>query len=187
MTSTNASASISAKLAINSPSTGLKLFVDLSFALSGFNRVELWGTGMLQTYYDQVNLIIGEREMGKLLGVSSVIIPAGGEITAEIEETIEHEILGDSRYGPVARNIIRLWYLGSWAQLPRAWRDVYGATSYDTDHIVSAQAYQESLVWTAGLTHPMGAKQQGFGTWAKPGPEANSPEANSSEANGGEQ
>ena len=162
----------SALRAISNPADSLAPFVDLSCVLSGFTRVELWGTGMVQTYYNEVNLIIGEREMGKLLGVSRAIIPQGGTVTEAIEQAVEEGVLQDSRYGPVAQNIIRLWYLGAWAQLPRAWRDAYGATSYDTDHIVSAEAYQESLVWIAGETHPMGAKQQGFGTWALPGPES---------------
>jgi len=162
----------SALRAISNPADSLALFVDLSYVLSGFTRVELWGTGMVQTYYNEVNLIIGAREMGKLLGVSRVIIPQSGNVTKAIEKVVEKEILQDSRYGPVARNIIRLWYLGAWDQLPRTWRNIYGATSFDTDHIVSAEAYQESLVWIAGETHPMGAKQQGFGTWALPGPDS---------------
>ena len=36
------------------------------------------------------------------------------------------------------------------------------------DHVVSAAAYREGLVWPAAGTHPMSAKQPGFGTWAKP-------------------
>jgi hypothetical protein len=166
-----ASVTNSALRAISNPADSLALFVDLSYALSGFTRVELWGTGMVQTYYNELNLIIGERESGKLLGVSRGIIPPGEEVTPAIMKQVEREILADGRYGPVARNIIRLWYLGAWAQLPRSWRNIFGATSFDTDHIVSAEAYQESLVWTAGETHPMGAKQQGFGTWAMPGPD----------------
>ncbi len=155
---------------IRASSDGVDLFIDLSAVLTGFSRIELWGTGMVEPYYDEVNLIIGEREMGKVLGVSSKIIPRGKPITPAVEAAVETNILVDSRYGPVARNIIRLWYLGAWTQLPREWRNEYGATSYDTDHIVSPQAYQQSLVWIAGEAHPMGAKQQGFGAWARPGP-----------------
>ena len=150
-------------------SDGIKLFVELSNLLSGFESVELWGTGMVEAYYDEVNLIIGEREMGKLLGAFTEL----GNSQQEREGQIESQILNSDRYGPVARNIIRLWYLGAWQQLPREWRNLYGATSFDTDHIVSAKSYQESLVWIAGGAHPMGAKQQGFGAWAKK-PEAES-------------
>ncbi len=101
--------------------------------------------------------------MGKLLGAFTAL----GNSQEEREGQIEAQILNSDRYGPVARNIIRLWYLGAWQQLPREWRNLYGATSFDTDHIVSAKSYQESLVWIAGGAHPMGAKQQGFGAWAK--------------------
>ena len=158
----------------------LPLFIDLSSVLTGFSHEELWGTGMVQTFYDSVNLIIGEREMGKLLGVSSSVLKGKKNITtnitSKVEAEIEKKILNSDRYGPVSFNIIRLWYLGAWKQLPREWRNNFGATSYDVDHIISSQAYQESLVWTAGETHPMGAKQQGFGAWASPGPGADGAE-----------
>lgn len=144
----------------------IDLFADLSAALTGFSRSELFATGMMSEYYDQVALVIGEREIGKLLGVSEQILAARGNP----DKKIRAEILDDDRYGPVARNIMRLWYLGQWAQLPQQWRNDYGATSFDTDRIVSGEAYEESLVWIAGLAHPMGAKQQGFGAWAKEGP-----------------
>ena len=87
-------------------SDGIKLFVELSNLLSGFDSAELWGTGMVETYYDEVNLIIGEREIGKLLGAFTAL----GENQEAREGNIEMYILDDDRYGPVARNIIRLWY-----------------------------------------------------------------------------
>lgn len=77
-------------------------------------------------------------------------------------------ILDDPRYGPAVRNVLVMWYLGTWSQLPREWRNAYGATSYDTDHVVSAAAYREGLVWPAAGTHPMSAKQPGYGSWARP-------------------
>jgi hypothetical protein len=140
----------------------LKLFLDLSSHLSGFSETELLGTGMLETYYDEVNLIIGQREMGEFLSVYFDLKQEQGNI----EQKIDCHIMSSSHYGPIARNIIRLWYIGSWKQLPSKWRNTYGATSFDTDHVVSAEAYQEGLVWIAGGAHPMGAKQQGFGAWA---------------------
>ncbi len=136
----------------------LAIFSDLSAHLSGFSETELSGTGMLEVYYDKINLIIGEREMGQFL--------AAYHDLPNTEDDIEYSILHNERYGPVARNIIRLWYLGEWKQLPQEWRNVYGATSFDVDHIVSPQSYQESLIWIAAGAHPMGAKQQGFGAWS---------------------
>ena len=140
----------------------LKLFLDLSSQLSGFSETELWGTGMLETYYDEVNLIIGQREMGEFLSVYYDLKKTNRDLKTEID----YRIMKNDHYAPIAKNIIRLWYIGAWAQLPLEWRDTYGATSFDTNHIVSAKAYQEGLVWIAGGAHPMGAKQQGFGAWA---------------------
>ena len=136
-------------------------FLRLSVILTGFDEYELLGTGMLETYYDELLLIIGAREAGSLFG--ALLRVDDGD-----ERAFRSVILEDPRYGPVARNVLTMWYLGAWTQLPREWRNNYGATSYDTDHVVSAAAYRESLVWPVAGTHPMGAKQQGYGSWAKP-------------------
>jgi len=136
-------------------------FLRLSVILTGFDESELQGTGMLEAYYDELLLIIGSREAGSLFG--ALLRVDDGD-----EDSFRSVILEDARYGPVARNVLTMWYLGTWAQLPRAWRESYGATAYDTDHVVSAAAYREGLVWPAAGTHPMGAKQQGYGSWAKP-------------------
>ena len=136
-------------------------FSRLSVILTGYEEYKLLGTGMLESYYDELLLIIGAREAGSLFG-------ALGRVKDGDDRAFRSVILEDSRYGPVARRVLTMWYLGAWFQLPREWRDSYGATAYDTDHVVSAAAYRQGLVWPAAGTHPMGAKQQGFGSWAKP-------------------
>lgn len=136
-------------------------FLRLSVVLTGFDDQELLGTGVLETYYDELLRIIGAREAGALFG-------AFGRVAVGDDTAFRSLILEDPRHGPVARNVLMMWYLGTWTQLPRGWRNTYGATAYDTDHVVSAAAYREGLVWPAAGTHPMGAKQQGFGSWAKP-------------------
>ena len=136
-------------------------FARLSVILTGFEQYELLGTGMLMPYYDELMRIIGAREAGALLGAFSGV--ADGD-----DEAFRRVILDSPRFGPVARNVTMMWYLGTWTQLPRAWRNTFGATAYDTDHVVSAAAYREGLVWPAAGTHPMSAKQPGFGSWARP-------------------
>ena len=61
-----------------------------------------------------------------------------------------------------------MWYSGLVDAAAARVARQYGATSYDIDHVVSAAAYRESLVWPAAGTHPMSAKAPGFGTWAEP-------------------
>jgi hypothetical protein len=150
------------------PADAVDAFLRLSAALTGFDRMELLGTGMVRRHYDELTRIIGARQVGTLLAAASRVEsdhPASGE---DFDRAFRERILDDNRFGPVARRIVRMWYVGSWAQLPREWRNTYGATSLDMDHVVSAAAYREGLAWVAAGAHPMGAKQQGFGAWARP-------------------
>jgi hypothetical protein len=83
-------------------------------------------------------------------------------------EAAGQAILGDAKLGAVARALILLWYRGTWTALPHEWRSAYGASPQDTDHVVSAEAYQAGLQWDAAGAHPAGARQQGYGAWASP-------------------
>jgi hypothetical protein len=146
-------------------------FLRLSEMLTGFDRIELLATGMVEPYYDELNGVIGAREVGALLAAAEAVDDAAAS-EDEIEAGVRSRILDDDRFGPVARNIITMWYLGNWSQLPREWRNSYGAMSLDYDRVISAKAYREGLVWPAAGTHPMGAKQPGFGSWSAPPPGA---------------
>jgi hypothetical protein len=143
-------------------------FLELSAVLTGYGRADLLGTGLARRYYDETVSIVGEATVGELLGAAVSSLRAAGGDAAGLEEAVRRKILGDAKLGPVARNVIKMWYLGSWYQLPREWREAYGANARDTDHVVSAAAYQEGLVWRAVGSHPPGAKQPGFGTWSLP-------------------
>jgi hypothetical protein len=70
--------------------------------------------------------------------------------------------------GPIARNVIVLWYLGQWDQMPRHWRDRQGASPADVAGVPSAAAFRAGLVWRAIGAHPTGANPPGFGSWATP-------------------
>jgi hypothetical protein len=148
------------------PGAAIDLFLQLSIVLTGFEEHVLRGTGMLQPYYDELLRVIGAREAGALLSAFEKI--AHRKHGAFDRNGFQKDFLKDSRFGPVARSVITMWYLGVWMQLPREWRDERGATAYDTDHTVSAAAYRESLVWPAAGAHPMSAKAPGFGSWANP-------------------
>ncbi|MFJ4619940.1 hypothetical protein [Streptomyces sp. NPDC088812] len=159
-----------------------QIFTDLSVALTGFDRAELAGTGLIGTYYDTLLRIIGEPETGRLLWAAAEALETdrrdGGR------EALEAEVIDSPRFGPVAVSLIKLWYLGVWYPLARGHRDADGTTADDVDgttagdvdgttagdveHVVSAQGYREGLVWAAAGAHPMGAKAPGFGSWAEP-------------------
>jgi hypothetical protein len=143
-------------------------FTELSVALTGFDRAELWGTGMVRPYYAALSSIVGEHVVGKLLAEWASLAAQAGTDPARLAALIESRLLEDALLGPVTRNLTTLWYLGLWTQLPFEWSNEHGANARDVTHYVSGQAYKEGLVWAAIHVHPQGAKQPGFGSWSLP-------------------
>lgn len=142
------------------------IFTDMSVVLTGFDRAELAGTGLIDTYYDTLLRIIGEREAGQLFRVAEEALAQ--DRTTKGHSAFEQAVVHAPRFAPVVVSLIKLWYLGSWYPLPGSYRDVNGSTADDVEHVVSDQSYREGLVWSAAGAHPMGAKPPGFGSWAEP-------------------
>jgi hypothetical protein len=140
-------------------------FVGLSAVLTGFEPFDLLGTGVADEYLATLLRIVpaATAEMLDTWRQIERAPPPGG-----VEEAVRIRILDDPRLGPVARNVITVWYTGLWTPMPAAWNYAYGASPADGNFVVSALAYQESLVWKAAGTGPMGAKPPGFGAWALP-------------------
>ena len=128
-------------------------FLSLSVYLTGFERVELLGTGMLEEYY---KYFVSKTSDGD----RDVLFTTVGNwpqqaTSAEMDEHIK-SLMGDETLAPIAKNVIRLWYTG-------AWRNV--KDNPFSSEVASAQAYQEGLIWKVMHAHPPGAKQPGFGSW----------------------
>lgn len=155
-------------MAPGSSDTPLEPFIELSSALTGFDIAELWATGMAENYFGVVPSILGGDYLGRLLTRWASIQGRAGSDERYRDELIASELLADATLGPLAKNVVALWYLGMWNQLPASWRTENGAFARDVTAYVSARAYQQALVWKAAHTHPPGAKQQGFGSWALP-------------------
>ena len=141
-------------------------FLRLSACFTGFSQAELLGTGLVLDYYKVVNTIVDSTITGAMFLEFEQSVKATGCDT----EAAASQLLQDLKFGPVIKNIVTLWYLGQWNQMPSQWRNIYGASALDRDHVISAQAYKQGLVWTAMGAHPMGTKQQGYGAWALPPP-----------------
>jgi hypothetical protein len=136
-------------------------FLGVSAALTGFGRVQLLGTGMTEGLVEALDAVLPPGVLDELLDAYAAL-PAGPDHEAAIAD----RILADPKLGPVARNLIVLWYCGTWTGLPDEWRSAYGTTPQDTHHVVSAEAYLAGLQWVVAGAHPAGARQQGFGAWA---------------------
>lgn len=151
---------------MNAQGDSVESFVSLSAVLTGYERVELLGTGLAGEYYSQVLAVVGPDITGDLLDIGTRILHEYGHVEAARDAAVRQELLASPKFGPVARNIIQLWYWGSWIQLPPAWRHQYGTSLQDTTHFTSAEAYKQGLIWDAMRSHPQGAKQPGFGSWS---------------------
>ena len=135
-------------------------FLDLSTVLTGYDRVQLLGTGMAEQYLHTLEEVLPSGTLEEFLAAYGRV--SGGDREAGVAS----EILADPKLGPVAQNVILLWYCGTWTALPDAWRASYGASPMDTSRVVSAEAYLAGLQWVTARAHPVGARPPGYGQWA---------------------
>ena len=100
------------------PADAVDAFLRLSAALTGFDRVELLGTGMVPRYYHELTRIIGAQQVGALLAAAGRVEsghPASGE---DFDRAFRERILDDNRFGPVARRVVTMWYIGRGRSCP---------------------------------------------------------------------
>jgi hypothetical protein len=138
-------------------------FLGLSACLTGFGRLRLLGTGVAEQYLRTLGAMLPPGVLDRLL-CSYRELPEGDSRNAALNE----RILNDAELGPVARNVIVLWYCGSWSKLPEGWRSAEGTPATDQAHVVSAAAYLAGLQWSLAGGHPSGGLPQGYGAWATP-------------------
>jgi hypothetical protein len=141
----------------------LEEFLGLSVALTAFGRLRLLGTGMAEKYLQVLDAILPGDVLSTML--STYASAPTGEAR---QAAISSQIIADPKLGPVAKNVIVLWYCGTWKQLPHQWADAYGRSPLDETHVISSAAYLSGLQWHVVGAHPGGGLQQGFGAWAVP-------------------
>jgi hypothetical protein len=146
----------------------LEGFLALSVDLTAFPRVDLLGTGLAEQYLHKVRTACGEEVVTALLQAHAAAREAAGDDVTALDRELRHRILSDERLGPVARQLIKLWFAGAWYALPAEWTDRYGARAGGQTSTVTAASYQEGLLWKASAANPPGAKAPGYGSWARP-------------------
>lgn len=143
----------------------LDAFLRFSSEVTGFKVVELRGTGQSEAYMATVDKVVGSDLTDALLATYHDIGEPSGPTR---ERDLRRAIFGDERLGPIARNVVKLWYVGIWYQLPTHWRETNGVRADDVTFTVSPSAYTEGLLWPAIGANPAGAKAPGYGSWALP-------------------
>src|SRR3954464_9506750 len=109
---------------------GYEEFLELSAVLTGFARVDLIGTGAAGQYYDAVRAAAGEACVGWMLTEFAALKQQHGGLDA-LETAVQQAFWSNAVLGPVARNIVQMWYSGQWCQLPPAWRAANGVNAGD--------------------------------------------------------
>jgi hypothetical protein len=136
-------------------------FLGLSVILTGFSRVQLLGTGVTDEYLQTLDKAVPASVLNDLLTAYKQLPPGPDQ-----EAAVASKILADPKLGPVAQNIILLWYCGTWTLLADTWYASYGAAPGDVHGVISADSYQAGLQWTVAGGHPPGSRQQGFAAWS---------------------
>ena len=143
-------------------------FYHLSVALTGFNIVHLYGTGQGETFFNTLRDILGTKLVEELTNTFQQLQNQAKGNETLLDQLVQKELISHPKWGPVCRNIIKMWYTGNWYALPASWQENYVSSSLDVTKVISAEAYVEGLVWKAMGRHPKSAKQPGYGTWALP-------------------
>jgi len=149
---------------------GIDDFIAISTVLTGYSRAELLGTGCAEEYWHQFRRVTPEHILVEFLENAAKLDRMQATDPQAVAEEIRSRYLSSEKFGPLARTLIQLWYLGQWVPLPHAWRRSFGASRFDVARVISVLSYKEGLVWDAIGAHPVGAKQQGFGSWAEAPP-----------------
>jgi hypothetical protein len=144
-------------------SNRFETFLGLSVELTAFSRFDLLGTGLAERYLATLDKVVGGEVTDALLA-AFVALPPPDDV-ARIQ-AVRTTILGNELLGDVTRALTKLWYSGTWFELPSAWTERFGRRA--ATFVVSPDAYVEGLLWKAIGAHPAGAKGPGFGSWAFP-------------------
>ena len=150
-------------------STQIDYFYKLSEILTGYNLVVLYGTGQGEFYFTSLQDILGEELVTELLTEFELAFnKSSSKRTKDLEAMIKKDLFANDKWGAVCKNIIKMWYMGNWYQMPTQWQQNYVNSTMDTYKVLSTNSYIQGLVWKAMGRHPKSAKQPGYATWSFP-------------------
>lgn len=136
----------------------LDTFVKLSSILTGYPESTLKPGAdtqkLSEQYFDTLNKELSTEILEKL---NSTFLG----IPSPTEASVKAKIIDDTTFGPIAKNIIKMWYLG-------IWYDLNATPESDTSYVISSIAYKNGMVWSTMYAHPMGYSEGNFGYWNTP-------------------
>ncbi|MEO6733629.1 MAG: hypothetical protein ABIN01_20570 [Ferruginibacter sp.] len=137
-------------------------FLDISVQLTGFNMNELLSTGMHETYYYTIMKDPNQDNVRAFFNEAQKILDDCGIDEKCLHNEIGNRLIPEDKFEMLAKRIILVWYTGMWNELGK---DEKGKPVL-IGTMISGDSYSEGLIWSAAETHPAGAKQPGYGSWA---------------------
>lgn len=135
----------------------LETFVNLSVILTGFSKTTLQPTHdtlkLSEEYFNTLKKEIPANDLDLLSKAVQPLMENNKDIDLL---AFQKQIMDDQQLGPIAKNIIQMWYVGIWYYIP---------FQSGNGYIISDKAYTHGLVWTAMQAHPMGYSEENFGYW----------------------
>lgn len=146
-------------------------FKAMSAAFTGFNESTLQGTGLNDVYLQTIANALDKELIEELITLYATLVLENPDNPTALKKAMRHQIFASPKWALLAQNIIQLWYTGTWNQMSFSWTQAYGPFfPNDETNIISSDSYKQGLIWKAVGAHPMGAKQEGFASWAYPPP-----------------
>lgn len=134
-------------------------FLAISQWLTGFEAVELQGTGMAQTYFSTIQTNSPAPNIDGFLDESRAVLALAESDPDAAKARTKSHLMQNSSFHSLAKQIILMWYTGQWFADP-------SGNPNDAAQI-NAQSYIEALMWPTANVHPPGAKQPGYASWAE--------------------
>lgn len=135
----------------------LEIFVDLSVVLTGFSKDKLQPTHdtlkLSEEYYNTLIKEVSPAIVTQLSDAFTALENGSGQVDTT---QFKNDIIDNAILGPIAKNIIKMWYVGIW---------YYIKPETEQGYIISDNAYTHGLVWDAMQAHPMGYSEGNFGYW----------------------
>src|SRR5262249_23793765 len=132
----------------------LQRFLTLSAELCGFSEFTLRGTGYAERYFDHVGQMVGRDYLSDLLAAYDRL-PGGRPENRD--RALRQQLISDEKVGPIARNIIKLWFTSIWFELPPEWRRKFDPRGKNARRFIPfTYAYPEGLLGPAVGAHVQG-------------------------------
>ncbi len=138
-------------------------FVAVSSEVTGITVLELEATGLIDAHAGLfLTILDASNNADQFINAIDTLAASPNPATAI------PEVMKDAFFGPLLSNLISLWYLGEWLQLPAGWYVRGTQPLIDTSTIPSPLAYAQAFAWRDAGAHPPGSRPTGYGGWALP-------------------